>query len=283
MDKVKVRLSELWIYPLKSARGIRLETAKLTPMGFENDRRWMLVNPEGRFLSQRELPAMAQLEMALTPQGLSCRYQESLCTLPFLTQAPSTRSVKVWRSEVPAWVYPDATNQWFSERLKTPCQLVYMPDSTFRETNPRYAPGKRVSFADGYPYLLANQSALDLLNQRLQKAKHVPITMERFRPNMVLEGDSACGEHHWKTLQFPASPCHNSQSNDSVRFEVVKACERCVMVNNNPASGERYQEPLRTLHTYNRVQEKIIFGQNACSPNKIGSLTVGMKGYIHVH
>lgn len=280
MDKASIKLSALWIYPLKSARGIPLAAAEITPFGFKNDRRWMLVDTAGHFLSQRELPLMAQLEVTLTPYGLSCRYQTSLCHIPFLKQAPSVKAVRLWRSEVPAWVYPDTINQWFSDHLKVSCQLVYMPDSTFRETNPRYAPGQRVSFADGYPYLLANQSTLDTLNQHLNKDGHPPVTIDHFRPNMVFEGDAAYGEYHWKTLHLSSSL---EASDPPYRFEVVKPCERCVMVNNNPSSGERSQEPLRTLHKYNRFQGKVIFGQNACSPNQMGRLTVGMKGYIHVH
>lgn len=279
MDKVRVRLSALWIYPLKSARGIRLQEAEMTPMGLKNDRRWMLVNTEGRFLSQRELPAMAQLEMGITPHGLSCRYQQSVCDIPFLTSPPSVRHVHVWRSEVLAWVYPDAINQWFSKHLKTPCQLVYMPESCYRETNPLYAPGKRVSFADGYPYLLANQSSLDTLNQHLHKAGHAMVTMEHFRPNLVFEGDKAHSEYHWKTLSLQSSTEGNAHS---YTFEVVKPCERCVIVNNDPLSGERYQEPLRTMHKHNRFQDAIVFGQNACSPDTAGNLSVGLKGYIHV-
>ncbi len=270
MAKTKVTLSALWIYPLKSARGIEVSQAELTPMGLKHDRRWMLINSDGRFLTQRELPAMAQLSVEITAQGLKCSFQEHQCDIPFLHQEPSTRLVKIWRSEVPAWVYPEPINQWFSERLKTPCTLVYMPESTFRDTNPLYAPGKQVSFADGYPYLLANTASLARLNQRLHAAGQPPVSMAHFRPNLVLKGDLPNGEYHWRSLHL-----------ESFVFEVVKPCERCVIVNTDPLSGERNLEPLRTMSQHNRFQDAIIFGQNACSPNTTGTLTVGLKGYIH--
>ena len=272
MDKTEVTLSALWIYPLKSARGIQVPQAELSAMGLKHDRRWMLVNSDGRFLSQREVPAMAQLAIDITPQGLRCRFQAHECHIPFLQQASPPRQVKIWRSEVLAWAYPMSINQWFSERLNTPCTLVYMPESTHRETNPLYAKGKRVSFADGYPYLLTNTASLTQLNQRLQAVGHPAISMERFRPNLVLEGAQAHAEYHWKSLHF-----------QSLIFEVVKPCERCVIVNTDPQSGERYQEPLRPMHHHNRFQDAIIFGQNACSPQNTGTLTVGLKGHVYAN
>jgi uncharacterized protein len=270
MVKTSVTLSALWIYPLKSARGIRVNQAELTPMGLKHDRRWMLIDDQGRFLSQRELPAMAQLIITLTPQGFTCHFQDHQCDIPLLQQAPATRIVNIWRSEVSAWVYPTAINQWFSERLQKSCALVYMPESTYRDTNPLYAPGQRVSFADGYPYLLANAASLNTLNQHLRDADQPAVTMEHFRPNLVLEGDQPHGEYHWKSLHLQ----------DFV-FEVVKPCERCVIVNNDPLSGERNKEPLRTMSQHNRFQNAIIFGQNACSPNSTGTLSVGLKGHIY--
>ena len=267
-------LSELWIYPLKSGRGISVPQAEITAMGLKHDRRWMLVNEDGKFLTQRELPQLAKMCVALASDHLHCTFENKACQVPFLTSLDQTRAlqVKVWRSEVTAWGHPPDIDQWFSECLNVPCQLVYMPDSTHRETNPAYAPDGRVSFADGYPYLIANTASLERLNAQLTEAKKTPVTLERFRPNLVFSGAAPYAEDHWHTLR-----CESTATRYD--FEIVKPCERCVIVNTHPQTGERSPEVLRTLGQDHRLEGKIIFGQNACCHQHRGTLEVGMRAY----
>ena len=271
-------LSELWVYPLKSGRGISVPQAEITPMGLQYDRRWMLVDRQGRFLTQRELPQLAKMRVTLASDHLHCAFENQACLIPFLTHQdqPVELSVKVWRSEVKAWGHTPEIDQWFSECLGTPCHLVYMPDSTYRHTNPVYAPDGRVSFADGYPYLIANSASLERLNTQLAEAAQPTVTLERFRPNLVLRGAAPYAEDHWRTLRFEGP-------STSYHFEIVKPCERCVIVNTHPQTGERSPEVLRTLGRDHRLEGKIIFGQNACCHQHQGILERGMRAYATVH
>lgn len=272
-----ITLEALWIYPIKSARGIAVKTATLTPQGLAHDRRWMLVSREGRFLTQRELPAMTQLEVSLAPDKLLCHYRESTLEIPFLSAAPSEKEIRVWRFQGMAWRYPEPVNSWFSNVLETPCELVYMPDTLLRETNPAYAPGKQVSFADGYPYLLTHQASLEHLNHYLTQHHSAPVTMEYFRPNLVLKSHAAAyAEDHWKGISL------SGMDGSTFAWDIVKPCERCVIVNTDPHTGTRRPEILKGLAQTHLHQHKIIFGQNACAKQHTGLLHVGMKGFAYV-
>lgn len=250
-----LELSEVWIYPLKSARGLSLPQAQLSPTGLQFDRRWMLVDEQGLFLSQRKVPAMARLEVHLgNVLGFSFGDQHLELSLPpyALPETP----VQVWRSRVTAQVFASDINAWFSEALQTSCRLVYMPDSTYRRTHPSRAPGKRVSFADGYPYLLTHEASLADLNAQLV----TPVPMNRFRPNLVVRGGEAFAEDHWHELRIGEQ-----------LFRNVKLCERCTIITLDQESGERdpaaQTEPLRTLARHHLVGGKAIFGQNLIALN----------------
>ncbi len=268
-----MKLARLWIYPLKSARGIALPEAELTPLGLKHDRRWMLVNPQGHFLTQRELPRMAKMVPEMTSEGLKITFENTVCEVPFLKSETipdnaTEMTVRVWRSTVTAWQYSPAINQWFSQQLETPCALVYMPDSTFRATNPAYAPDARVSFADGYPYLVTTTASLDLLNQHLEAAERPAVSMARFRPNLVIENQRPFEEDHWQNIQI-----------GQARFEGVKPCERCVIIDTHPQTGERQAGPLETLVSYRKGQsglQKAVFGRNLIAHSG-GLLRVGDK------
>lgn len=276
LSKVPVTLSAIWIYPLKSARGISVSEAELTDRGLAYDRRWMLVSPEGNFLTQRELPQMAKLQVELQSEGLLCHFQGNSCRVPFLNVAPTEKMIRVWRYQGEAWCYPPAINDWFSNQLQVPCELVFMPDSQQRETNPLFAPGKQVSFADGYPYLLAHQASLDDLNTHLQIQGSAPVTLERFRPNLILASEaSAYAEDDWQTLSLEGA------NSPGFQWDIVKACERCVIVNTDPHTGVRRSEILKTLAKTHLRHQKVIFGQNACARQSQGTLHVGMKGFAH--
>ncbi|MEZ0373973.1 MAG: MOSC domain-containing protein [Candidatus Sericytochromatia bacterium] len=256
-------LAQIWIYPLKSARGLRIDRAELTVMGLAHDRRWMLVDPSGRFISQRECPALARLEVSLERQ-LGFRWQKRGLELPLPPYDLPEIEVTVWHSQLRAQVFGSGATEWFSQILERPCRLVYMPETTYRRTNPSFAPGKRVSFADGYPFLLCNLASLADLNCRLSEKSLSPVGIERFRPNLVVDHPTAFAEDGWKELRIGAIP-----------FKVVKPCERCVVISTDQLSGQVGKEPLSTLASYRKIAGKVIFGQNLVASVNQGRLQLG--------
>lgn len=242
-------VSSLYIYPIKSLGGISLETARLTDRGFAYDRRWMLVDEENCFITQREFPQMSQLLVELREDGLLVRHRHTGDSLvvPFQpTGAPCT--VTVWDDTCQGQFVSPEADQWFSDRLSLPCRLVYMPETTLRKVDPDYAHGEEItSFSDGFPLLMIGQSSLDDLNSRLSR----PLVMERFRPNIVFTGGSPFLEDEMAAFSIA-----------DIRFYAVKPCARCVITTIDLLTGEKGKEPLRTLSSYRRHNNKLYFGQN---------------------
>ena len=179
-------VSELFIYPIKSLRGISLYSAQITDRGFLHDRRWMLVDSNNSFLTQRALPEMCLMQVLLNESGLLVTHANGSQSplIPFAPQEESTR-VEVWSDQCKAFYVGAHIDEWFSDMLSIRCRLVYMPDSTKRRVDTRYASNKEItSFSDGYPFLTIGQSSLDDLNSRLA----FPVTIDRFRPNIVFTG-----------------------------------------------------------------------------------------------
>jgi uncharacterized protein YcbX len=157
--------------------------------------------------------------------------------------------VSIWGDQVLARVVSAELSRWFSDFLEMELDLVVMPESSQRKMDPRYAvQGESVSFADGMPYVMIGQSSLDELNQRLE----VPVSMDRFRPNLVFSGGQAYAEDQFTRIKV-----------GEVDFQVVKPCARCVLTTVNQQTGEKGKEPLATLATYRTVNNKVYFGQNA--------------------
>ncbi|MFN6963124.1 MAG: MOSC domain-containing protein [Pyrinomonadaceae bacterium] len=260
-----MRLSEINIYPVKSLGGIRLDEAVAEARGLRYDRRWMLVDGEGRFLSQREQPRMAAIRIRMDGDGLvaSCGAESVLVPFPDPGREPDRR-VKVWSSSVKAVSYDEEIDRWFSQALAVDCRLVAMTERSIRRVNPFYAVRRsqdQVSFADGYPLLLTGQGSLDELNSRLSS----PVTMDRFRPNLVVEGAAPFAEDEWKKVRI-----------GSTVFHVVKPCARCVITTIDQATGVKTgPEPLKTLATFRSRGNKVIFGQNLISDEPGGTLAVG--------
>jgi uncharacterized protein YcbX len=243
-------LSQIFVYPIKSARGIAVSEAPVDVSGPLQDRRWMLVDNDGLFLSQRRLPRMALISPHFEGGNL-------------IVAAPNMPSLKIrsWSGEgnwIPVRLWRDHLqlphpnpeySEWFSSYLGQPCRLVYLPPTVVRPVEPPFDNSDwRVSLADGYPLLLVTQASLDLLNERLP----VPVTMERFRPNLVIAGASAHEEDQWRRLRI-----------GQAELAVVKPCARCSIVLVNPDTGERGIEPLQTLARYRRSPQKVLFAQNA--------------------
>ena len=246
-------LSQIWIYPIKSLGGISLQSAVPERRGLRYDRRWMLVDENGRFVSQREIPQMALLSTAIDASNLSVFWKNDpskKIDIPLQInplELPKLQ-VEVWSDRMAARVLPDAFNTWFSENLGQNLRLVYMPDTTRRRADGRYAPaGHHVSFADGFPYLIVGQASLDELNRRLEQ----PLPMNRFRPNFVFTGGDPFEEDDWSAFSI-----------DQQAFLGVKPCARCSITTTDQETAERAVEPLKTLATFRKSGNRILFGQN---------------------
>jgi uncharacterized protein YcbX len=262
-------ISELYIYPIKSLGGIALDKATIIERGFEHDRRWMLVDADNQFISQREVNAMALLKVQLTAQGLLINNigvagEELL--VPFEPTITETEMVTVWSSRCRAQRVSDEADAWFSKQLGFPCKLVYMPDTTRRYVDGRYAHNKEITgFSDGYPLLLIGQASLDDLNSRLE----TPLPMNRFRPNIVFTGGTPFQEDYMKHFEI-----------NGITFLGVKPCARCVMTTINQQTAEKAKEPLKTLSTYRMKNKKIYFGQNLLHQGT-GVVAIGDAITIH--
>jgi len=264
-----VKLSEINIYPIKSLGGISLDESLIESEGLQYDRRWMLVDPQGKFFTQREFPRMAVLKVSLGADGLRVSNKDETLYLPFNQSGTGEEiEVEVWNSKFTAQTSEHSINEWFSDALQTNCRLVRMNQNSNRLINPVYAVRKfqdTVSFADGYPVLLIGQSSLDDLNSRLDD----PIPMNRFRPNLVVKDSGAFAEDNWKKIKIGETV-----------FHIVKPCERCVMTTIDQSSGiSAGKEPLKTLATYRLVKKdgesKIMFGQNLIADASDQKIKVG--------
>ncbi|MEK6650152.1 MAG: MOSC N-terminal beta barrel domain-containing protein [Bacteroidota bacterium] len=256
-----VHVVSLHIYPIKSCRGIDITSADVRPMGFAWDRRWMVVDEEGVFLSQRRFPRLATIDVALGRDNLQVSVPDMIEALSVPLDPPTgdTIPVMVWKDQVPAIPAGREADEWFSEALGKRCRLVRQPEAPVRSVDPRYGePGDHVSLADAYPILVATLDSLVDLNRRMKD----PVPMNRFRPNVVVRGAPPYAEDGWTTL-----------TGTDITLRLVKVCSRCVVVTKDQHSGVGGEEPLRTLSTYRERDGKVFFGQNAI-PVGTGSIRV---------
>ena len=258
-------VQSLWIYPVKSLAGLAVEQAQVGEGGFVDDRRWMLVQRDtGKFMSQRTLPRMALIHPLLDDDTLTLR-AEGFGQIALSRDASGPkRQVGVWSDRFEAMEVSDDVSAWCSEVLGQQCTLVRKLPQT-RQVKAKYVENldvvDEVSFADAFPYLLVGSATLDELNSKLDQ----PVTMRRFRPNIVVETTSPGVEDHWRVL----SHAHG------LRLYFRKPCDRCNLVNVDPQTGQPSKEPLKTLATYRRgVDGKVYFGQNVVHTGQ-GVLRVG--------
>jgi uncharacterized protein YcbX len=244
-----ITVRSLHLYPVKSCRGIDLDAAEVGSTGFRHDRQWMVVASDGTFLSQRSHPVLARIGTRLEGDLLILEGPGMPpLELPRGDHPGDRRSVVVWSDACEAVSAGPRAAAWFSSVLGTPCGLVRQPDDGVRRVDPSYAdPRDRVAFADGFPFLLISQASVDDLNRRLA----VPVPVDRFRANIVVEGCDAYSEDDWASLQI-----------GEVRFRAVKPCARCVVITTDQTNGTRSDEPLRTLASYRGLDGKVVFGQN---------------------
>ena len=257
------RLLGLYHYPIKSCRGTSLTEAVVGVRGIAADRHWMVVDADGTFLSQRELPRMALIAPRLGGGVL----EVDAPGMPAFRMAVGHRGrradVNVWEDRCAAIDEGAAAAEWFTTFLGTACRLVRMPDDEVRHVNPTYAgPGDQVGFADGFSFLLTSRASLDELNRRLPTT----LPMNRFRPNLVIDGVTAFEEDGWRHIRI-----------DGITFTVAKPCARCVTTTTDQNTAERSKEPLRTLATFRNVPGKgVMFGQNLIH-DRTGVLHVGAE------
>jgi uncharacterized protein YcbX len=257
-----LQISQLIIYPIKSLGGIPLDRARVTDRGLEHDRRWMLVDPGNGFITQRTVPLMALIHVAVGAGGLqvtSVLHPDALF-VPFEGCLSEFADVYIWEDTCTAQFVSHEADAWFTAALKIPCRLVHMPDTTSRITDPVYAPeGGITSFADAFPFLLIGQASLDELNSRLEQA----LPMDRFRPNIVFTGGTPYQEDELREFSIRR-----------IRFHGVKLCARCPIPTIDQATAERGKEPLRTLARYRFWNNKVYFGQNLIHQG-VGEIAVG--------
>ncbi len=257
-------LSEIFIYPIKSLGGISLQTTEVERRGLKYDRRYLLVDENGMFMTQRDFPQMAFLKLSFAENGFSVFNikNNSAMVIPFSSTSKETIKVKIWKDVCNAVAVDKNLDVWFSNAISKKCSLVYMPDNEKRIVEKKYEPADHiVSFADAYPYLIIGLSSLDDLNSRLEN----PIPMNRFRPNLVFSGGNPYEEDNWKVFKI-----------GDVNLKAVKPCARCMITTTDQQTAERNKEPLKTLSEYRKIEGKVMFGMNVVC-NKQGFVKIGDK------
>ncbi len=276
-DTAPLRIAGLGVYPVKSCGGLDSDAALLVETGLELDRQWMVVDPAGRFVSQRELPRMALIRPTLKGADLVLRAPGMLALYVGLQTVDAACRATVWNDEVAAYDMGRVAGQWFSDFLGRPLRLVRFDPEQRRLADRRWTGPleAEAAFADGFPLLIASTASLAELNRRLAAAGVPAVGISRFRPNLVLDGLDAHGEDHLDEIRFdtPDGP---------VRLKLVKPCTRCTIPDVDPATGETGHAVLDTLAGYRadaRVDGGLTFGMNAIVLEGIDcELRLGMEG-----
>ena len=266
-EETGVRLASIHIYPMKAARAVDLGESVVEPWGLAGDRRWLLVDEDGRFVSQREEPSLARVvvtpltgTISVTSAGVPGRQ----IAAPAAGDGANMLKVTVWGSTVLASAAGPAGDAWFSAYLGRPVRLVYLDDPTRRAVDPQYGKdGDVVSFADGYPLLLTSTASLDELGRWLSEDGAQPVPMTRFRPNAVVTGAPPWAEDRWRRIRIGA-----------VEFRVVKPCGRCVVTTTDQITGKVGSQPLKMLGRRRRFGQQLVFGQNMI-PDSPGVIRAG--------
>lgn len=258
-------IQSLHIYPIKGLKGIQLNKALLMPQGLDMDRRWMLVDDQGVFLSQRTQPELSQFQVEINKDQLLIKYRDTKFQFSKNDKISGLLRVRVFEDAMNAEEVSREASEWFSNQLDAPVKLVKHGENTSRIKNfKKYIEERKlaaktrstigdqtvVSFADGYPYLIIGTASLDLLNQKLSE----PLAMDRFRPNMVVKTSIPHEEDYWNKITV----------GDQELF-VVKSCARCQVTTVDQQTGKKGKEPLASLSQYRKENNKIYFGSNAIS------------------
>ncbi len=258
----KIFLSQIFVYPVKSLGGISLKESKVSDRGLKYDRRWMIIDLNGNFISQRTKPEMALITTDISNDKIILRHKITSEQIEFgINETTSKRiKAKVWNDEVDVVHVNSDIDEWLGNNLNIRCRLVFMPDDSIRFVDNNFARNNEItSLSDGYPFLLIGQSSLDDLNTKLKNK----IGFERFRPNLVFSGGVPFEEDKWESFEI-----------NEIKFYPVKPCSRCVIITTNQNTAERDDEPLKVLSEYRKFNNKVMFGQNVIHKGS-GLLKVG--------
>ena len=259
-------LASLHVYPVKGCRAVDLDRAAVEPWGLAGDRRWLIVDADCQFMTQRKHPALARVVITPGPGADITVSSDGYPPLPVAAPDDCAELLKVtvWRSTVLAASAGPEGDAWFSAYLGESVRLVYLDDPTRRAVDPDYGQdGDTVSFADGYPLLLTSAESLDQLNHWLTAAGDQPVPMNRFRPNVVVSGYPPWAEDRWRRIRI-----------GPVSFRVAKPCARCVVTTTDQTTGMRGSQPLKMLAARRRFGKNLVFGQNLI-PDSPGHIRVG--------
>ena len=277
VSDLKVSVNQLCVYPIKSCAGVSLSESLLIETGFEFDRAWMVVDAEGMFLSQRQLPRMALIQPTLKSAEMVLRAPGMLALHVALDTVEKATRVQVWDDAVAAYDMGDLAAQWFSDFLGQRLRLVRFDPEQKRLSDKAWTGdiAAENAFSDGFPILVTSTASLAEMNRRLRLAGQPDITLARFRPNLVLVGLDAHGEDHLDELVFSAAE-------GEVRLKLVKPCTRCSIPDVDPVtavSGQAVGDVLASYRADARMQGALTFAMNAVIVSGIDSaLKVGMSG-----
>lgn len=254
-------LSQIFLYPIKSLAGIQVQRWPVNRNGLLYDRKWMLVDDQQKFLSQRRLPKMALIKPRIEQDHLivSASGQPDL-QIPLHSEAGDKLEVSIWHDKCVARTVSAKANNWFSKFLQAKCQLVYLPDDARRQVDQHYAePSDQTAFSDGFPFLIVSENSLNALNAELP----APVGMNRFRPNLVVSDCASYAEDSWRRISI-----------NGIEFRLPKPCSRCSVPGIDPETADSGKEPLATLSRLRTWENRIYFGQNALHDRE-GELAVG--------
>lgn len=253
-------VKEIYIYPIKSLAGISCQEALAEEMGFENDRRWMLIDADNQMITQREHRIMSQFYPQISGKKISITFKDQKHEFSIQEHLENSIEVNVWDDKSEVIEVNESTSKWFSEHLGFECKLVkIIKNGDRKHESSKLKETFNVSLADGYPYLMIGSQSLDFLNEKLTDK----ITVLRFRPNLVISTETPHEEDDFTSFKI-----------GEVNFKNIKTCERCIMVNNDPDNGKLKKEPLKTLSKYRVVNNSVLFGTNVVSLNS-GIISVG--------
>jgi uncharacterized protein len=254
-------LSTIYIYPVKSLAGISVTHWPVTETGLQYDRKWMVVDSEGHFLSQRTLPSMALIKTAIVDDALTLSASGmDVLSLPLNPTGGKIINSVIWHDSCDAQHVLATADQWLSAFLQVDCRLVYQNPDNIRRVDPHYGlASDQASFSDGFPFLIISENSLASLNRAMQ----LDMSMTRFRPNLVISGSPEYAEDSWREISI-----------GNIEFRLPKPCSRCSVPTIDPVTAKTGKEPLTTLNRTRKWQNKVYFGQNALH-NQCGELAVG--------
>ncbi|REL39229.1 MOSC domain-containing protein [Rhodohalobacter sp. SW132] len=280
---MNLKISQLYSYPVKSLRGLKLQESKLTVRGLEFDRNWMIVDETGTFVSQRSQPAMALLSANLqNKQLILTDSNDGQISVDFSTDHKPELQVEIWGDRCEAFDEGDDVANWLTQRLDTDesetYRLVRIRDSFQRPVDPEFLKDEEAhtAFADGFPFLVTNERSLDELNQNLIETGAEPVTMDRFRPNIVIDGLPSYQENEIHTL---------TSGDERYSLGLRKPCKRCKVTTVDQITGaiKNPKEPLRTLTRMKTIPESrgAYFGMNSILTSGTGE-TIRVGDPLHI-